>query len=387
MFHFRQIEGLYDCPGLANNLRTNDCIETNGQVNCGASIACGDLCGSAGCGGVGTKNAAGDIGATPENICCDADSSPNKVSDGGTFNCFDGDPDSPVLNNQEQIVGGGDAYFGDGTTVADRDYMCIRDVDSTTNSWINPNTTGVGANGGAPICPNTRRLMELRMEELFSSYKKHNSKVQLTQPQSYKSSETKAATEEVDAPKDDDIPSCRMGVPIADVRRLSADQCNPLATPEKLPLDIISRSGKTVTFTLSQVWKECNYGSSTNNKMDWIAADFVVPENGELECFKTSRPDCGIVNAFTAKCTEGLALIDIYAVDETATGIFYQTDGSSLTIPDACAAGGNKGDTTKACKFRYVLNCMEACEDDKETSGWWTTDSLWRKLTDAFRRG
>ena len=303
-------------------------------------------------------------------ICC---TSFVDGSDSGLFNCFDGDPNATT------------SYYGNGTTVVGRDYVCIRDVLSVSNNWRDP--TEFGADGGAPICPNTRRLMELRMEELFSSYKKHNSKVQLTQSQSYKSSETKAATEEVDAPKDDDIPSCRMGVPIADVRRLSADQCNPSATPEKLPLDIISRSGKTVTFTLSQVWKECNYGSSTNNKMDWIAADFVVPENGELECFKTSRPDCGIVNAFTAKCTEGLALIDIYAVDETATGIFYQTDGSSLTIPDACAAGGNKGDTTKACKFRYVLNCMEACEDDKETSSWWTTDSLWRKLTDAFRRG
>ena len=350
-------EGLYDCPGLADDLRNNSCIADNGQVSCNGNT-CKNVCGSAGCGGTGSQN-----------ICC------------ADFNCLDGDPSSPVPDGGN-IVGNGTAYYGNGTSVADQDYMCIRDSDSVSNNWDNPAV--FGADGGAPICPSTRRLMERRMEELFSSYKKHNSKVQLTQPRSSKSSETKAATEEVDTPKDDDIPSCRMGVPIANVRRLSADQCNP---SEKLPLDIISRSGKTVTFTLSQVWKECNYGSSTNNKMDWIAADFVVPENGELECFKTSRPDCGIVNAFTAKCTEGLALIDIYAVDETATGIFYQTDESALTIPDACAAGGNKGDATKACKFRYVLNCMEACEDDRESSSWWTTDSLWRKLTDAFRRG
>ena len=339
----------------------------------------------------------GDASCTPGNatlkatydICCtnykeNKDGDPPSSND-GDFNCFDGDPtntDDPATYELEN------QYFGYGTTVAGRDYMCIRDGNSTTSNWNDPNSTGAG--GGAPLCPSSRRLMERRMEELFSSYRKHNSKVQLTQPQSYKSPEKKTTktTKEVDASKHDeiDIPSCRMGVPIADVRRLSADQCNPSATPEKFPLEIISRSGKTVTFTLSQVWKECNYGSSTN-KMDWIAADFVVPENGELECFKTSRPDCGIVNAFTAKCTEGLALIDIYAVDETATGIFYQTDGSALTIPDACASGGRKGDATKACKFRYVLNCMEACEDDKETLSWWTTESMWKRLTDAFRRG
>ena len=118
--------------------------------------------------------------------------------------------------------------------------------------------------------------------------------------------------------------------------------------------------------------------------MNWIALDFVVPENGELECFRTSKPDCGIVNAFTAKCTEGLALIDIYGVDDTETSIFYQTDESALTIPDACADAEEKGDTKKACKFRYVLNCLENCEDKKDSSSWWPSD-LWTRMTEAFR--
>ena len=222
------------------------------------------------------------------------------------------------------------------------------------------------------------------MEELFSSYQKHNSTVSLIQPQP-EESDTK--TKEVGGATDDEeqVPLCRLGVPIADVRRFDADRCNPLATPEQVPLEILSRSGRTVTFTLSQVWKQCDDGSSAN-KMDWIAVDFVVPESGTLECFKTSKPDCGNVNAFTAKCTEGRALIDIYALDETATGVFYQTDGSALTIPDACAAGDKKGDATKACKFRYILNCMEACEDDLERYSWWPIAYI-RKLMGALRLG
>lgn len=298
-----------------------------------------------------------------------------KNSNAGAFNCYDGDPSNLDITTTTDFE---DKYFGDGTTAtyygtnSSAPYMCIKNRGLPFIAGMTPN------------CPTTRRLFEERMEEMFSSYQKHNSKINLSQPQP---EESDMKTKEVDGAKDDetDAPPCRMGVPIADVRRFNADRCNPLATPKQAPLEILSRSGKTVTFTLSQVWKQCDDGSSAN-KMDWIAADFVVPESGDLECFKTFKPDCGNVNAFTAKCTEGRALIDIYAVDETATGLFYQTDGSALTIPDACAAGDKKGDATKACKFRYILSCLETCEDDGGSYTWWPS-ALVRKLTDAFRLG
>jgi hypothetical protein len=364
---------MYRCIDLATQLKLNGCIKSQGQVDCTGT--CRAVCGLAGCSGSGGQNICCDDASSPYNAeACTSQDSGCTVGGtfGGSFNCFDGDPQSSVT------TGGSNGYYGNGTTIPGKDYMCILNQNSTTPIWVDPTSGSVteGGDGGAPICPSTRRLFEQRMEEMFSSYKQHNSKVQLIRPQP-NDSET-MATKAVDMPAGDEPPPCRMGVPIADVRKLSADQCNPSATPEKLPLEIISRSGKTVTFLLSQVWKEGDYASSAN-KMDWIAADFVVPENGQLECFKTSKPAYGIVNAFTAKCTEGRALIDIYAVDQTSTGVFYQTDGSSLTIPDACAAGDEKGDATMACKFRYVLNCLEACKDDKGSSTWWS------KITDAFR--
>uniref|UniRef100_A0A7S0FQY5 Uncharacterized protein n=1 Tax=Minutocellus polymorphus TaxID=265543 RepID=A0A7S0FQY5_9STRA len=242
--------------------------------------------------------------------------------------------------------------------------MCIEDDpnDSSTSSiWADPTSIVdgviVGADGGAPLCPATaRRRMEEMMERMY-----------LPAPSKTSVSRSETTAEGIDAAEDSEMPPCRIGA-LEDVREFSADQCNPSATPKELPLQILSRDGKTVTFTFSQVWKQCEGGSSANT-MDWIAVDFNVP-GGDLECFKTSKPNFGIVNAFTAKCTEGLALIDIYALDETATGVFYQTDGSALTIPDACTAGDEKGDATKACKFRYALNCMEVCEIKEET--WWS---------------
>ena len=286
----------------------------------------------------------------------------------GTFNCYDGDPDGNQSENPS--LGDGSQYYGYGTKVPGYNFMCIDDGAQVSN-WQDPNSTTVGDQAMAPLCSQggitSRRMTEKIMEQMYSAYVSSQQKG--TAMESQLESEAGAGKVEFNPAKDDDIPSCRMGIPIADVRRFEADQCNPSATPNQLPLEIISRDGKTVTFTLSQVWKPCSDGgSSANNNMDWIAADFVVPGR-ELECFKTFKPKCGIVNAFTAKCTEGLALIDIYALDETATGNFYQTDGSALTIPDACAAGDKKGDPTKACKFRYALSCMEMCEIEEET--WW----------------
>ena len=315
-----------------------------------------------------------------QNICCshqdDQDGAPSNSTG---FNCYDGDPTSDESDAESE--GGVSKYYGyqrDGKAVSGFPYMCIEDnlgESSTTSNWLDPTSridgVIVGATGGAPLCPSTvRKRMEKMMEERY------------VYPLETSASDLEAAPEESAVAEDAETPSCRIDAR-EDIRELSADKCNPLASAKGSPFQIISRDGKTVTFAFSQVWKQCDGGKSSN-RMNWIALDFVVPENGELECFRTSKPDCGIVNAFTAKCTEGLALIDIYGVDDTETSIFYQTDESALTIPDACAAGEKKGDTKKACKFRYVLNCLENCEHKKDSSSWWPSD-LWTRMTKAFR--
>lgn len=68
-------------------------------------------------------------------ICCTTNTEDDHT---GEFNCFDGDPSDSTK------------YYGDGTTVADQDYTCIRDTDSVSNNWDDPNVFGAG--GGAPLC-------------------------------------------------------------------------------------------------------------------------------------------------------------------------------------------------------------------------------------------
>lgn len=168
----------------------------------------------------------------------------------------------------------------------------------------------------------------------------------------------------VDALDSDAEPvKCRMGNPIADVRQLDADMCGA-DNPDTLPIDILSRDGASVTFALSQVWKECDGTTSDTPDIGWIAADYVVP-TGSLECFKHKHAGCGVIATHTAKCTEGLALVELYLLNDSDAGLFSQKDGSALQIPDACAAPGDK---KKACKFRYILTCMEPCE---KSSSWW----------------
>ena len=157
------------------------------------------------------------------------------MSDGGTFNCFDGDPETPVLNNQDNIVGGGDEYFGDGTTVTDRDYMCIRDVDSTTTSWTNPNTTGVGAGGGAPLCNSGAPVAEaagqssdpipLRTQSFSSS------PISTTPSPTSKPSSTPSS-----APSEQPSPSHSLGPSSSPSSTPSADpSSNPSSFPSSVP--------------------------------------------------------------------------------------------------------------------------------------------------------
>jgi hypothetical protein len=171
------VEGLYKCIDLAAVLKANGCIKSQGQVDCNGN--CDTICGLAGC-----------LGSGGQNICCDDASSPYNAEActsqlasalgcildgtlGGVFNCFDGDLDSIIS------TGGSNFYYGKGTTISGKDYMCILNQASTSAGWVDPTLSSVtdGRDGGAPICPSTRRLFEQRMEGMFSSHNHHSSRI------------------------------------------------------------------------------------------------------------------------------------------------------------------------------------------------------------------
>ena len=148
---------------------------------------------------------------------------------------------------------------------------------------------------------------------------------------------------------------CKYDLPVEDVRPIVVDQCSAQAS--RSPVSVFSKDGNTVTFTLSQVWKECN--AAERYALDWIAADYVTT-SGNLECHRMDSIGCGDFSMLTAKCTDGVAVIDLYASDSSEDSPFRQADGSSLIVPEACYPEGEDSD---ACHFRYVIDCAPRCED------------------------
>ena len=148
--------------------------------------------------------------------------------------------------------------------------------------------------------------------------------------------------------------------------QVPTDKCS--AQIDNSPVSILSQDGHAVTFLVSQVWKDCDTGEND----EWMATDFVA-EDGELTCAKTERLGCDSAPSYTAQCTDGASVVDIYVYDESS--VFGQTDGSEVELPTACDASS---DRSKMCHFRYVLSCHAKVTETKRQRrlGRW---SLWSK--------
>jgi hypothetical protein len=120
------------------------------------------------------------------------------------------------------------------------------------------------------------------------------------------------------------------------------------------PIEIVSRGASSVTFTVSQVWRDCENGHE-----GWLAVDFITTK-GDLECFKTKGGSmCPTKATHTASCEEGVTVVDLYAYDDH----FFGNNHGQLSVPMACRPSG---DRTKMCHYRYVLQCKpKKCEEIK----------------------
>jgi len=155
-----------------------------------------------------------------------------------------------------------------------------------------------------------------------------------------------------------------------EVLQIPVDNCT--ATDYANPITILSRDEKTVTFSVSQVWKGCGAGeSSGDRRLGWIATDYVSKDD-ELLCSKTESLDCGLSATYTAMCTDGDTVVDLYTFDDDPT-IFGQVDGTGVVVPSACEPSG---DQTSMCHFRYILSCKANDASDMD-------ETEVRKLADA----
>jgi hypothetical protein len=140
---------------------------------------------------------------------------------------------------------------------------------------------------------------------------------------------------------------CEEESKLVDVQLIPIDKCSAAISVH--PIKLESQDGETVTFTISQVWKGCD-SIKTNDNLGWIAADYEA-RDGELQCAKMEALECGAEFEFTATCTDGVTLVDLYTHDEG----FTQADDSIIMVPSAC---GGKADGFHTCHFRYLLKCF-----------------------------
>jgi hypothetical protein len=160
-------------------------------------------------------------------------------------------------------------------------------------------------------------------------------------------SDTPARALETAVSEPSDSSDCRVRSRLEDVHPVQVDTC--ITPPLKEVIQIVSQDKESVTFSVVQQWKGCG-AAQGSGKIGWIATDYVTTA-GDLECDKKSNVSCGLSETYTAHCSEGMAVIDLYAYDGS---IFSQSDGTNLVVPLAC---DGTGDESKRCHFRYVLGC------------------------------
>jgi hypothetical protein len=170
---------------------------------------------------------------------------------------------------------------------------------------------------------------------------------------------------------------CRTKSLVKDVHPAKVDKC--LTTPSKDTVQIVSQDKDSVTFSVSQKWKGCG---GDGGKLGWVATDY-INTHGDLECVKKSDLSCGLAETYTAHCTDGIAVVDLYSFDEQE-GLFGQTDAADLFIPLACGASGSE---TKKCHFRYVLNCEPSlCDQAPVNVGGFKKVEQSRRLGDQQKK-
>lgn len=110
------------------------------------------------------------------------------------------------------------------------------------------------------------------------------------------------------------------------------------------PVNIVHYGVDTVTFRVEQNWKD--------GEISWISVDY-KPADGSSETVCKSTEGVNHVSStpdYTAKCSNGVAVIDIYAYDCTFTEVADIGGG----VPVACQAWAGSGKTSH---FRYTVPC------------------------------
>lgn len=133
----------------------------------------------------------------------------------------------------------------------------------------------------------------------------------------------------------------------------------------KMPITIVpgSQTGSTVRFTVEQVWK-------SSSSISWIATSFTDSDLNAVVCPKKNSVTAGLVNyapgspggsyevkncnnkswgtVLTARCTNNVALVDVYVHDGQYNG------QPNLSVPSECSPSK---DWSKKIGYRFSIPC------------------------------
>jgi hypothetical protein len=141
------------------------------------------------------------------------------------------------------------------------------------------------------------------------------------------------------------VSPCEEESKAVDVIDVQLDKTCPV--PETNPIKIISQDQDFVTFSVSQVWKGCG-NSDSGDTLDWLATDF-DNDQGKLTCEGENDVPCGSLKTFKSECTDGVAVIDLFASGADA----IKRPGTAI-VPPACSAPLEGLNT---CPYRYLVQC------------------------------
>lgn len=103
------------------------------------------------------------------------------------------------------------------------------------------------------------------------------------------------------------------------------------------PIEVTQTDGDTVEFTLENSW----------HTLDSIYMEYEPALGDESTCVSFTNAPTGILGDYSAKCTDGIAYVNIYLVDSLLA------ESVSEPVPAVCSGRSNPSD----CYYSYALSC------------------------------
>jgi len=115
---------------------------------------------------------------------------------------------------------------------------------------------------------------------------------------------------------------------------------------DQLPIEITSKNGDTVEYTVHQTWK------SHPDSISWLATEYRDAADGQYKCSKEEEVSYGPAISLTSICVDGFATVNLYVHD----GSFKEQP--NIVTPGYCSPSQDDG---KKVAFFFKVPCSDDC--------------------------